>query len=107
MIKIRLFCSAGMSTGLLVKKMMKAAEERGLEADIEALPESQMRSSLDGVDVVLLGPQARFVLSKAQDLCGPKGIPVEVIPMEDYGRMDGPKVLDLAIELSSGKIEDK
>ena len=36
MIKIRLFCAAGMSTSLLVNKMKAAAKEKGLEADIEA-----------------------------------------------------------------------
>ena len=31
---IMLACSAGMSTSLLVTKMQKAAEEKGMEADI-------------------------------------------------------------------------
>ena len=32
MVKIMLACSAGMSTSLLVTRMQKAAEERGLDA---------------------------------------------------------------------------
>ena len=36
MLKIRLFCAGGMSTSLLVTKMRAAAEEAGVEADIEA-----------------------------------------------------------------------
>ena len=31
---IRLFCAAGMSTSLLVKKMEEAAKEKGKDADI-------------------------------------------------------------------------
>ncbi len=34
---IMLVCSAGMSTSLLVTKMQKAAEDRGMEADIFAV----------------------------------------------------------------------
>ncbi|MBO4919887.1 MAG: PTS sugar transporter subunit IIB [Erysipelotrichaceae bacterium] len=99
MITIRLFCSAGMSTSLLVTKMQDAARQRGIEADISAHPESQMQKNLENVDVVLLGPQARFVFEKTKKLCEPKGIPAAVIPMQDYGRMDGNRVLDFALDL--------
>ncbi len=34
--KIMLCCSAGMSTSLLVKKMVDEAHKRGLEAEIKA-----------------------------------------------------------------------
>ncbi|SKA90116.1 PTS system, cellobiose-specific IIB component [Clostridium sp. USBA 49] len=100
MIKIRLFCAAGMSTSVLVNKMKKAAQEKGIEADIDALPENAMAKSLDGVDVVLLGPQVGYTLPKAKKICGEKGIPVEVIPMVDYGMMNGEKVLNLALKLA-------
>ena len=98
--KIRLFCAAGMSTSLLVNKMKDAAKAKGIEVDIEAFPEGQMDKHLDGVDVVLLGPQVGYTLSKAKKLCDPKGIPVEVIPMVDYGMMNGAKVIDLAVKLA-------
>ena len=35
--KIMLCCSAGMSTSLLVKKMVEEAQKRGLEVDIKAM----------------------------------------------------------------------
>ena len=100
MIKIRLFCAAGMSTSFLVTKMKKAAETKGIEADIEALPESSLEKSLDGVDVALLGPQIGFALAKVKKVCDEKGVPVEVIPMVDYGMMNGEKVLALALKLA-------
>ena len=99
MITIKLFCSAGLSTSLLVTKMQAAAKERGIEADISAHPESQMQKNLEKVDVVLLGPQARLAFEKAKKLCEPKGIPIEIIPMQIYGRMDGNTVLDFALDL--------
>ncbi|MCF8698140.1 PTS sugar transporter subunit IIB, partial [Enterococcus faecium] len=63
---IMLVCSAGMSTSLLVTKMQKAAEEKGMEADIFAVSASDADNNLESknVDVLLLGPQVRFM--KAQ-----------------------------------------
>ena len=101
MIKIRLFCSAGMSTSLMVNKMKAAAQEQGIEADIVAFPESTMDVNSNGADVVLLGPQVRFMLQKAEKLLAPKGIPVAVIDMKDYGLMNGANVLAKAIEMKN------
>ena len=100
MVKIRLFCAAGMSTSLLVEKMEIAAKKRNLEVDIEAYPEAQIAKLLDNVDVALLGPQVAYKLPKIKVICDGKGVPVAVIPMVDYGLMNGEKVLDFALKLS-------
>ncbi|ALB44253.1 MULTISPECIES: PTS sugar transporter subunit IIB [Clostridium] len=100
MVIIRLFCAAGMSTSLLVNKMKEAAKNKGIDVDIEAFPESQMDKNIEGVDVALLGPQVGYTLNKAKRICEPKGIPVDVIPMVDYGMMNGQKVLDFALKLA-------
>ena len=100
MITIKLFCASGMSTSVLVNKMKDAAKVKGIEAEIVAFPESQMDRHLDSMDVALLGPQVGYTLGKAKKLCEPKGIPVEVIPMVDYGMMNGAKVLELALKLA-------
>ncbi|GEA29636.1 PTS sugar transporter subunit IIB [Clostridium diolis] len=100
MVIIRLFCAAGMSTSLLVNKMKEAAKNNGIDVDIEAFPESQMDKNTEGVDVALLGPQVGYTLNKAKKICEPKGIPVDVIPMVDYGMMNGQKVLDFALKLA-------
>ncbi|MFR6099994.1 MAG: PTS sugar transporter subunit IIB [Longibaculum sp.] len=47
--------------------------------------------------MILLGPQVRYELKKIQGMYPDK--PVEVINMQDYGMMNGQKVLDHAIEL--------
>lgn len=99
MITIKLFCAAGMSTSVLVNKMKEAAKAEGIEAEIEAFPESQMAKHLDSMDVALLGPQVGYTLPKAKKLCAEKNIPVDVIPMVDYGMMNGAKVLDFALKL--------
>jgi len=103
MIRIKLFCASGMSTSVLVNKMKDAAKAKGIDVEIIAFPESQMNRYLDSMDVALLGPQVGYTLGKAKKLCEPKGIPVDVIPMIDYGMMNGSKVLDFALKLIDKK----
>ena len=97
--KIKLFCAAGMSTSMLVTKMQASAKERGIDVEIAAFPEGTIDAETNDCDVALLGPQVRFMLTKAKSICEPKGIPVDVIPMQDYGMMNGAKVLDKALAM--------
>lgn len=90
---ILLVCAAGMSTSLLVNKMKAAANEKGIEINIEALPVSECSRVIDKVDIVLLGPQVRFQKPQVDALV--KGrIPVEVIDMRLYGTMNGKAILE-------------
>lgn len=99
--KIILVCSAGMSTSMLVNKMKESATERELTVDINALAESQLKDHLDGLDVVLIGPQVRFLEKKLRTSLEPKGIKVDIIDQMAYGLMKGDKVLDQAIALKN------
>ena len=110
MLRIRLFCANGMSTSLLVKKMEEAAKEKGKEVDIKAYPILDMeRPILDmerligEADVALLGPQVGYQLAKSKEICGAAGVPVDVIPMADYGMCNGMNVLRFAFKLAAGK----
>jgi len=91
---ILLACSAGMSTSLLVTKMQAVAKERGIEGKIWAVSADVVNAHVDEADVLLLGPQVRFLLKKMQKLGEEKGIPVDVIDVVHYGRMNGEAVLD-------------
>ncbi|EJP6472565.1 PTS sugar transporter subunit IIB [Clostridium botulinum] len=101
MVTIRLFCAAGMSTSIVVNKMKEAAKEKNIEVDIEAFPQGQMDKYLDNVDVALLGPQVAYTLSKSEKICASRGIPIDAIPMVDYGMMNGEKILDFALKLAN------
>ncbi|MGG5463260.1 PTS sugar transporter subunit IIB [Clostridium sp. B9] len=98
--RILLVCSAGMSTSLLVSKMQEAAKAKGVECHIEAVAEAEAKNKIDEIDVLLLGPQVRFLLSKFKGLLDPKGVPVEVIETIAYGTMNGEKVLNRALEIA-------
>lgn len=99
--KILLVCSAGMSTSMLVNKMRKSAEDRNIEAEINAVPEAELKNKLEGLDVILIGPQVRYLEKKIKEQAEPKGIKVDVINQMAYGLMQGDKVLDQAIELKN------
>lgn len=89
--KITLLCSAGMSTSMLVKKMQEAAAADNYECEIAAYPMGEATDKASDADIILLGPQVRFAVNKIKEQC--PGIPVEVIDMRMYGRMDGKSVL--------------
>lgn len=99
MVRILLVCAAGMSTSLLVKKMKEAAQKRGVEAEIWAVSASDAKTESERADVLLLGPQVRYLEREMSALMGSK--PTEVIDMRLYGRMDGEGVLDRALSLIS------
>ncbi len=101
--KILLVCCAGMSTSLLVSKMQAAAKETGIECSIEATGEAQVKDHIDDIDILLLGPQVRFLLKQFQKSLADKNVSVEVINTIDYGTMNGKKVLARALELIDNK----
>lgn len=98
---IMLVCAAGMSTSLLVSKMKKTAEEKGLDADIFATSANEADTELENrdVDVLLLGPQVRFMKSQFEQKVEGMAIPVDAINMQDYGMVNGEKVLQAALDL--------
>lgn len=98
---IMLVCAAGMSTSLMVSKMQKSAESKGIEADIFAVSAGEADTYLDEkkVDVLLLGPQVRFMKAQFEKKVAPLGIKLDVIQMTDYGMMNGEKVLNQALKL--------
>ena len=97
--RIVLVCSAGMSTSLLVSKMQAAAKDQGVECSINAYGEAELKNHESEVDVLLLGPQVRFLFNKLKSKFDPQGVPVDVINTIDYGTMNGAKVLKHALDL--------
>ena len=103
MVKIRLFCAGGMSTSLLVTKMRAAAEAAGVEADIEAHGVGSIDRRVDDtIDCVLLGPQIGYQARQVKEKLASFDIPIEVIPMTDYGMVNGKGVFELAMRLIEG-----
>lgn len=89
--KIYLFCSAGMSTSLLVSKMREAAKQMNYDAEIIAYAVSEIDRFGPQADIILLGPQVRFKL-KAVEAKFPNK-PVLLMDVMDYGRLNGENVM--------------
>lgn len=94
---ILLMCSAGMSTSIMVKKMTEAAKNINADVSIKAIPEQALNDHLVDTDIILLGPQVRFLQDKVKAVA--KDVPVRVIDTMDYGMMDGEKILRQALDI--------
>ncbi len=91
--KIVLVCNAGMSTGILAKKMEAAANG---EYEIKAYGDKDFQNNLENAEVILVGPQIRYMI---EDIKKDYDIPVAGINPMKYGMMDGKGVLEDAIKL--------
>ena len=94
--RIMLACNAGMSTSLVVAKMQDAAKAQGKDYKIWAVEQGEIQNELGNFDVLLLGPQVRYLEKEYKPLCEQKGKGFGVIPMQTYGRMDGKGCMELA-----------
>jgi len=92
MIDVMFVCSAGMSTSLLVERVKKEAEAAGIEMHIYALGESEAKKNLEKPQVILLGPQVRYMEKAYKKLLDGTDKKLGVIDMLAYGRLDGAKV---------------
>lgn len=104
---VMLSCAAGMSTSMLVSKMMEATKNKNIDVDIFAVPAGNALNQLDSktIDCVLLGPQVSYMEDDFKKMLDGRknslgdNIPLAVIDMQAYGMMNGSKVLDQAISL--------
>ena len=99
--KIYLFCSAGMSTSMLANIMQKVADSHKLPLEVKAFPDSKIDEIVEEKhpDVILLGPQVKYRYKEISSRYENTGVPIEVINSDDYGMMDGEKILKHAIKL--------
>lgn len=91
---IVLLCAQGMSTGMLMNKMRDVAKKSGYECTINAYAVTQAKKAAETADCIFIGPQVRYELESVKEQC--PNLPVDVIDMVSYGRLDGTKVLAMA-----------
>ena len=80
--------------------MIDASKAEGRDDKIWAVGQAELEGAMKECDVLLLGPQMRFLATKIQPQADELGIPMDVIPATLYGRVDGKAVLDFADELA-------
>lgn len=94
--KILLCCNAGMSSSILVKKIKEAADKRGMELTITAVPSSAVKDEVGKWDVCLVGPQLKFAVDNLKKQLN---IPVASVEPRMYALADGDGALDFALGL--------
>lgn len=79
--KIMLICAGGMSTSILMKKMEKWGQDKGVELHVDAYGLSTYEDSFEGYDCALLGPQVSYKLNEIKEKIS---IPIDKIESFDY-----------------------
>ncbi len=99
--KIMLVCAFGMSTSMLVKRMIKASEENGKDYEINAESLEVVLANGTDADVLMLAPQVRYAEGKMAEAFPDKT--VVSIEMRTYGLMDGAAVIKAAEDAYNAK----
>lgn len=97
--KVYLFCSQGMSTSMLAQKMQNVADQHNLPMEVAAYSHGLLNKIIEEKkpDVIMIGPQVKYLYEDTVKNFGSYGAPILMISSEDYGVMNGEKVLKQAI----------
>lgn len=79
--KILLVCAGGASTSILMKKMVKYWEEKGISLEIKATGLGNYQNVAKDFEIVLVGPQVSYRLKEIKE---ETGLPTAAIEAFDY-----------------------
>ncbi|MPM30522.1 PTS system cellobiose-specific EIIB component [bioreactor metagenome] len=96
-----LICTAGITTGLLVKNVQNAADERGLDIHVYSAPAiiAEQAIQSQAIDALMIGPQSKYEIARLKDFLTYKAVPYKLISKENYEILDGEAVLEEIIAL--------
>ena len=77
---------------MLCKKIIAAAKTKNFEVECDAYSATAIDEAAPGSDIILMGPQIKYMTKTLQERY--PEIPVEVIPMQVYGAMNGEKIFE-------------
>ena len=95
---ITLVCNLGMSTSILVDKLVKYAKEKGIDADVEARAFQRIEDRIHDTDILLIGPQVRFMAKQFEEKYSNEVPVIMVMDMSDYALTRADKIFDRAYE---------
>ena len=92
---ILLFCDAGMSTSIMVKKMQNVCDDHDMPFEVSAHPIAKLIDVVEEKNpvIVLLGPQVKFLEDKTRKQLANYDVIVDVIDAALYGAMNGEEVI--------------
>lgn len=80
--KILLMCANGLSTGVLMQKIVRWSRENNQDLEVKAVPIDQYLNVYREYDVLLIGPQMRYKLKDVKEHA--PDCPSAVIDPMDY-----------------------
>ncbi|MDR1771354.1 MAG: hypothetical protein LBS02_12045 [Hungatella sp.] len=101
--RIKIYCVGGYSTSFWAKNVTAEFAVRGISAEVSAYPIADIDATGAEADMILIGPQARYIEEKARKLF--PETPIAVVPFDVFGRANGTAGVEFIKNLSesSGK----
>jgi cellobiose PTS system EIIB component len=99
---ILLICSSGMSTSLLTRAMQKVADEENYPVSVISAGVAGIEARFGETDCILLAPQIRHRLDSMKEAAEAEKVPLEIIPPDIYGLVNGKKALEIAKKMIKG-----
>jgi PTS system cellobiose-specific IIB component len=112
-LRILFLCQWGASTSYIETRLVEELKKHGVEAEIRSLPiaggvgESFYEVDYSKVDVILIAPQVRYLVSKVEPKAKAYNIPIVVIPPVVFGRLDTKQMAALILESLKGRQKSK
>jgi cellobiose PTS system EIIB component len=98
--KVLFVCSAGMSSAITVKALVKEAEKNGIKMEVLAVSTQQFEEEISkGYDVAMIAPQIRHRFKVLKELADQANVPCELIQPQAYSPLGGAKLLKQVMEL--------
>lgn len=94
--KILLVCAGGASTSILMKKMVKYWQDKGIELEIKATGLGSYQEISKDYEIVLVGPQVSYRLKEIKQ---ETGLPTAAIEAFDYAIGNCDNLMALAQKL--------
>ncbi|WP_315074594.1 PTS sugar transporter subunit IIB [uncultured Clostridium sp.] len=91
--RVLFVCAAGMSSSLIADKINDKFKEKNIDGIIEAFSISELESRINKYDMVLVGPQLRYMYKKITEDCKKHNKPVAMIDVKHYGKQDANSII--------------
>lgn len=93
---VLLICTAGITTGLLVKNIQKLIEKEQENYSIYSAPAIMVKSIIkeNEIDAIMIVPQVKYEILRLEELLAYKKIPYRLIDNEDYEVLNAQAIYD-------------
>ncbi|MGM0175034.1 PTS sugar transporter subunit IIB [Enterococcus sp. DIV0800] len=94
--RILLICTAGITSGLLVKNIQNAADQQNIPIHVYSAPAIVAEQAIQNqkIDGLMIGPQSEYEVNRLKDFLNYKAVAYKMIRKEDYETLNGEKVLE-------------